>query len=136
MAAYPRIADDNLHVALEYSYLNQGPLDAAADFQPSCQLPYADCAAQAYRYSPMARSYSAPPSASMPSPSLMASRPRLHPDHPSSMVHQHFPGLQNLSGNTPTNTFSTSECPIAIPSKYLQIPIQSSVAIKFLILLG
>ncbi|GIY82873.1 uncharacterized protein CEXT_209851 [Caerostris extrusa] len=57
MAAYPRIADDNLHVALEYSYLNQGPLDAA-EFQPSCQLPYADCAAQAYRYSPMARSYS------------------------------------------------------------------------------
>ncbi|GFS46936.1 uncharacterized protein TNIN_63391 [Trichonephila inaurata madagascariensis] len=114
MAAYPRIAEDNLHVALEYSYLNQGPLDGncAMDFQPSCQLPYGDmgpCSGQAYRYSasPMARSYSAPPSASMSSPStacgIMSSRPRhhLHPEHPSSMVHHgpttHFPGLQNLS---------------------------------------
>ncbi|GBL82287.1 hypothetical protein AVEN_252456-1 [Araneus ventricosus] len=115
MAAYPRIAEDNLHVALEYSYLNQGPLDGncAMDFQPSCQLPYGDmgpCSGQAYRYSssPMARSYSAPPSASMSSPStacgIMSSRPRhhLHPEHPSSMVHHgpttHFPGLSATQG--------------------------------------
>ncbi|KAF8784256.1 Paired mesoderm homeobox protein 2B like protein [Argiope bruennichi] len=110
MAAYPRITEDNLHVALEYSYLNQGPLDGncAMDFPPSCQLPYGDmgpCSGQTYRYSssPMARSYSAPPSAAMSSPStacgIMPSRQRhhLHPEHPSSMVHHgpttHFPGL-------------------------------------------
>ncbi|XP_035227156.1 paired mesoderm homeobox protein 2A-like, partial [Stegodyphus dumicola] len=126
MSAYPRLAgEESLHAAMDYSYLNQGTFDGSCslstmDLQPSCQLPssYGDLGpcggqvAQAYRYSasPMARSFSAPPSAAMSGPSaacgMMSSRPRhhLHPDHPSSMAHaaaaHHgpppFPGLQNL----------------------------------------
>ncbi|XP_071043787.1 paired mesoderm homeobox protein 2A-like isoform X2 [Parasteatoda tepidariorum] len=89
MSGYPR-TEEGLHAAMEYSYLNQATFETM-DLQPTCQLPYGDpCAAQqAYRYSPMARSFSAPPSG--PSCGMMSSRPRLHSDHPSSMTPHHGP---------------------------------------------
>ncbi|XP_054708807.1 paired mesoderm homeobox protein 2A-like [Uloborus diversus] len=123
MSAYHRLAgEEGLHAAMDYSYLNQGSFEGSCslstlELQPSCQLPsggYGDLGGcgggpPSYRYSasPMARSFSAPPSAALTGPSaacgMMAARPRhhLHPDHPSSMAAAHhgpspFPGLQNL----------------------------------------
>lgn len=122
MSAYSRISDEGgLHAAaMDYSYLQQGTFEGSCslspmDLPPSCQLPASaygsgdlgsPCSgSSSYRYSvsPMARSYSAPPSG--PSCGMMSARPRphLHPDHPTSMVAHHappppFPGLQNLPG--------------------------------------